>query len=102
MQQTHTRFVISLICLLRAGVLAALPRLQQQVEGFPMPAQCRASQLLLTVLEGLLLWWLMRLSWRAWSSTAVTLCSWLGVAGLAQQVRWVVLGCLCGQATPCV
>lgn len=67
-----------------------------------MPAQCRASQLLLTVLEGLLLWWLMRLSWRAWSSTAVTLCSWLGVAGLAQQVRWVVLGCLCGQATPCV
>jgi hypothetical protein len=57
-----------------------------------MPAVCRASQLLLSVVEGLLLWWLMRLTWLAWSSTATTLCSWLGVAGLAQQVRCVNVG----------
>lgn len=65
-----------------------------------MPAVCRASQLVLTVLEGLLLWWLTRLTWLAWTSTALTLCSWLGVAGLAQQVRGVSWGvCVDGSAS---
>jgi hypothetical protein len=75
--------VFALCCCVCA---AALPYLQPQVEGFPMPAVCRASQLILAVLEALLAVWLLRQTWRAWAWTALRLGSSLGLVGLPQQV----------------
>jgi hypothetical protein len=65
---------------------AALPYLQPQVEGFPMPASLRASQLLLAIAEGLLLQWLMQQTWRGWTSVVRGLCGLVGVTGTLQQV----------------
>lgn len=73
--------------MLPAVLPAALPYLQPQVEGFPMPAALRMSQLLLAITEGLLLQWLMQQTWRGWTSAVRGLCSLAGVSGTLQQVR---------------
>lgn len=80
---------------------AALPYLQPQVEGFPMPASLRASQLLLAIAEGLLLQWLMQQTWRGWTSVVRGLCGLAGVTGTLQQVLmaapllWLVVSVVC-------
>lgn len=75
------------ILLLPVLLPAALPYLQPQVEGFPMPARLRTSQLLLAITEGLLLQWLMQQTWRGWTSAVRGLCSLAGVSGTLQQVQ---------------
>lgn len=75
-------------------VLVALPYLQLQVPGFGMPAALRLSQLLWTCLEAFLCSWLMIRTWQAWTALALQLSSWLGLAGLWQQVCWFVCVCM--------
>lgn len=69
------------------SVCAALPYLQPQVDGFPMPAQLRTSQLLLAILEAVLGLWLVQQTWRGWAWLALQLGARLGLVGALQQVR---------------
>lgn len=73
--------------LFAVAVCAALPYLQPQVDGLPMPAQLRTSQLVLAILEAVLGLWLVQQTWRAWAWLALQLGSRLGLVGALQQVR---------------
>lgn len=52
-----------------------------------MPFQLRMSQLVLAVLEGLLLQFLMKQTWRGWTSLVRMLAGSIGLTGTLQQVR---------------
>lgn len=76
-------------CCLCLCVHTALPYLQPQPPGLPMPPALRASQLLLATAEGILAVWLLRQTWRAWSSLVGWLCSSLGLAAAGSLVQQV-------------